>query len=100
MFPKHWELERIIRHAFAEILTNQKLIISNQEKQMAAIDDLNAAVTQLTTDVDALIAAQGTPDSAIEPVVANVNALDAQVKAALPAAPVAAVKPATKTVEN
>ena len=98
MFPFHWTLERIIKHAFAEILTNQKLIISNQEKEMAAIDDLNAAVTQLAADVAALIALPaGTSDAAIEAVVANINALDAQVKAALPAPP---ATPSAKPVEN
>lgn len=81
MFPEHWNSDQIIRFALAEILINQ-------EKQMAAIDDLNAAVTQLSTDVAALIAKpEGTSDAQIEAVVTSVNALDAQVKAALPTQP-------------
>lgn len=88
MFPSDWKLERIIRHAFAEILTNQKTIIQNQENEMAAIDDLTTAVATLNTDVQALLALpKGTSDAAIEAVVTSVNALDAQVKAALPPTP-------------
>ena len=88
MFPSDWTLERIIRHAFAEILTNQTTIIQNQENEMAAIDDLTTAVATLNTDVQALLALpKGTSDAAIEAVVTSVNALDAQVKAALPPTP-------------
>jgi len=59
-------------------------ILRNQETQMAAIDDLNAAVATLQTDVTALLAKPaGTPDAAIQAVTANVTALDATVKAAL-----------------
>lgn len=51
---------------------------------MAAIDDLNAAVAKLQTDVTALIAATKPVDLA--PVITAVNALDATVVAATPAA--------------
>lgn len=50
---------------------------------MAAIDDLNAAVATLQADVTALITAQTPVD--LTPVIAAVNAIDAQVKAATPA---------------
>lgn len=51
---------------------------------MAALDDLTAAVTQLSTDVQALIAKPtGTSDAQIEAVTASVQTLDAQVKTAL-----------------
>lgn len=51
---------------------------------MAAIDDLTAAVTQLSTDVQALIAKPaGASDAQIQAVTTSVQALDAQVKTAL-----------------
>lgn len=51
---------------------------------MAAIDDLTTAVTQLSTDVQALIAKQGgTSDAQIQAVTDQVNQLDATVKTAL-----------------
>lgn len=57
---------------------------------MPAIDDLNSALSTLSTDVQTLIAekvATGTPDSAIQAVTASVVALDASVKAAFTPAP-------------
>jgi outer membrane murein-binding lipoprotein Lpp len=51
---------------------------------MAVIDDLNAAVAQLKTDVEAYIAAhQGAvPVAQVQAVTTAVQALDAEVKAA------------------
>ena len=51
---------------------------------MAAIDDANAALAQLNTDVQALIAKQGgTSDAQIQQLTQNIQALDAQVKTAI-----------------
>lgn len=57
---------------------------------MAAIDDLNAAVAQLQTDVGALIVAFNTPnptESQVVAATANITAVDAAVKAALAPTP-------------
>ena len=51
---------------------------------MAQIDDLNTAISTLQTDVNALIAAQKPVD--LTAAIAAVNAVDATVKAATPAA--------------
>lgn len=53
---------------------------------MAQIDDLNAATAKLQTDVDTLLAAEGTPVVApdLSGVIAAVQAIDAQVVAATP----------------
>lgn len=55
------------------------------EKVMAAIDDLNSAFQQLSTDVQALAAkvGSGTPDSALQNLTSQVQQLDQQVKTAL-----------------
>jgi outer membrane murein-binding lipoprotein Lpp len=57
-----------------------------EEKLVSAIDDLTAAVTQLTTDVQALIAAfQSSNDtSAIEAQTAALTTLDQEVVTANP----------------
>jgi hypothetical protein len=84
------------------------------EKMSAASDALNAALTQLGTDISAEIAAfqaevtadlaaAGTPDSVIQSFTAKVQALDATVTAATaaatpapaPAAPAAPAAPTT-----
>lgn len=52
---------------------------------MAQIDTLNAAIATLQTDVNTLIAAQAPVD--LTAAIAAVNAVDATVKAATPAAP-------------
>ena len=51
---------------------------------MAQIDDLNTAIATLTTDINTLIAAQKPVD--LTSAIAAVNAADATVKAATPAA--------------
>lgn len=64
------------------------LVLDQQEKQMAAIDDLNTAVAGLVSAVETFIAKQppaGTPDSAIEAAVSTINAEAAKVTAATPA---------------
>lgn len=78
LVPEHWSFEKTVVRLLKEILINQEI-------QMAAIDDLNAAVSQLSTDVQALIAkpSGGTPDAAVQAVTDQVNALDQQVKTAL-----------------
>jgi hypothetical protein len=70
--------------------TSAKLdkILANQEKTMAAIDDLKAALAQLSTDIAAEIAAlqaalTGGNDAAIEDAVANMKALSAQLEASV-----------------
>lgn len=52
-----------------------------------SVDALNAAIAQLDTDVKALVAAGANtvPQSAVDVATAAVNAVDAEVKAALPA---------------
>jgi len=54
------------------------------EKIVAQIDDLNAAIAKLQTDVAALLAAQ-TPAVDLTAPIAAVNAIDATVTAAKPA---------------
>jgi hypothetical protein len=101
VFDRQQGLDPASREILAEIAElirvnnqNQAHVLSNQGTIMAAIDDLNAAVSKLTTDVGILITnsqgAGGTSDAAIEAAVATVQALDAQVVAATPAAPVVA----------
>lgn len=62
------------------------LVLENQEKIMAAIDDLKAAVAKLQTDIDALLAkpapTPGTSDADIAAVTEQVSAIDAKVVAA------------------
>ena len=75
----------------------ERLILDKLEKIMGDLTALNAAITQLTTDVGTLITdASGTSDqAAIDAATSNVTALDAQVQAALAAdAPPAAAAPA------
>ena len=65
-----------------------------------SVDALNAAVAQLSTDVQALIAqeqatsAGSVPQAQVDAVTATVTALDATVKAALTPAPAPVVPPA------
>lgn len=51
------------------------------EKIMAQIDDLNAAIAKLQTDVNTLLAKEPVPTDLTAPIAA-VNAIDAQVEAA------------------
>jgi hypothetical protein len=86
MFPETWTLRHLLRHCFAEILVNQHLILAIQETQMAAIDNLTANIAQLKTDVDALLALPaGVAEAAVQAAADAVAAVDAEVKAKLPA---------------
>jgi hypothetical protein len=67
-------------------------ILANQEKTMAAIDDLKAIVTKLAADVAAelaaLTAAQASGnDAAIEAAVANLQTLSAQLESSVSTGP-------------
>ena len=88
MFPEDWDHERLCRVALTQILIYAKKIHDNQEKQMSALTDLQAAVTKLQTDVNAFIAANsgGATDADLEALTTQVNAIDAIVNP--PAAPV------------
>lgn len=59
-------------------------VLINQERIMADLTRLNAATAKLATDVDALIASQGTTQTAIDTAAAAVEAVDAKVVAATP----------------
>lgn len=69
----------MVRHAFAEVLINQHKILEQQENQMSALTDLQAAVTKLQTDVNAFIAANtgGASDADLQALTTQVNAIDA-----------------------
>lgn len=63
-------------------------VLANQEKTMAAIDDLKAEVSQIATDVAAVLAALAAAqasgnDAAIEEQVANLKALSTQLEASV-----------------
>lgn len=88
------EDRHVFEHAalklLADILTTETLILHRIQESMSALTDLQAAVAQVTSDVQALIAsaAPGSiSDAAGEAVVASLNTLDAAVKAAIPAPP-------------
>jgi outer membrane murein-binding lipoprotein Lpp len=76
-----------------EVLELLKEIIHKENHIMSAIDDLNAAVTQLSTsisnEITALQAAlANNNDAAIETAVTNINALNTQLVASVtPPAP-------------
>ena len=72
---EHETLEHLIR-----------FILKTQEYFMADLTRLNASVAKLSTDVDALIAAQ-TPQSAVDAAQAAVDTVDAKVVSATPAPP-------------
>lgn len=82
MFPEHWTVEEVLRFGLAEILVNQ-------EKQMSALTDLQAAVTKLQTDVNAFIAANsgGASDADLQALTTQINAIDAVINP--PATPAA-----------
>ena len=78
-FPRHWTFEQAVLHLLSEILENQRI-------QMAAIDNLNSNIATLKTDVEALIAAtKDNSEAAIQSAADAVAAVDAEVKAAMPA---------------
>lgn len=63
-------------------------VLANQEATMAAIDDLKAALAQLSTDIAAEIAAlqaalTSNNDAAIEDAVTNMKALSAQLESSV-----------------
>ena len=66
------------------ILVMFAVIINNQRRIMGDLSKLNAATTKLSTDVDALIASSD--QTAIDAATAAVDAIDAKVVAATPAA--------------
>lgn len=68
----------------AKMVFDLTLLVGKQSMQ---IDDLNAAVAKLETDVEALLASTpvSTGDTDLAPVIAAVQAIDAQVVAATPA---------------
>ena len=88
MFPPKWSLAQILRHAICEILVNQKIIITHQEKTMSALTDLQASVTKLQTDVTAFITANsgGASDADLVALKAQIDAIDAQVAPPTPPA--------------
>jgi outer membrane murein-binding lipoprotein Lpp len=72
-------------------------LLANQEKTMSALTDLQAAVEQLSTDVNAFVTANsgGANDAQLEALTAQVQAIDAVVNPPAPAAPPPAAPPAT-----
>lgn len=73
-----------IRHLLYTVLTNQERQIKNQEREMAAIDDLQANVAKLSADVDALLAKpMGVPEAQVQAQADAVAAVDAKVVQAL-----------------
>lgn len=70
------------------VATRLDQILAQQEKTMAAIDDLKAALAQLSTDIAAEIAAlqaalTSNNDAAIEDAVTNMKSLSAQLEASV-----------------
>ncbi len=60
-------------------------VLSAQERQMAAIDDAKAHLTEVQSDVQTLLAkpAGGVPEADVQAIADALATLDAQVKAAL-----------------
>lgn len=59
-------------------------ILENQRKIMAAIDNANANLAQLKTDVEALLAKPaGIPEAEVQAIADAIAALDVSVKAAI-----------------
>ena len=87
MFPAKWDIVRVIRHAFCEMLVNQKIIITNQENQMSALTDVQDSITKLQADVTAFIAANsgGATDAQLLALKTQIDAIDAQVAPPPPA---------------
>lgn len=69
-----------------QIIANQKTILSDEAKEMAALDDLNAAVAALTTEVGV--------------VVTNMNTLMSDLQAALAAANPTAIEAAVTGINS
>jgi outer membrane murein-binding lipoprotein Lpp len=90
MYKWLWmQAKRIIRDRRAAL--HRRKIKRLERKIMAKFDTLNANITELGTDVDALIAAKGQEDPAIQTAIdaaaTAVQAVDTKVKAALPTTP-------------
>jgi hypothetical protein len=72
---------------FNKVPSWAQVVLKNQEKIMAAIDDLNTAVATLTTTISTLITnittalANDTSSTAVETAVTSLNALNAQLVA-------------------
>jgi len=83
MWPfKDEDEEKWNRHLLYRIVEQQRRVTKKQEIVMAAIDDLNAAVAKLSTDVNTLLSGV-TPNSAVVATTAAINAIDTTVVAAI-----------------
>lgn len=81
MIPEHWPLDRVIRHCFAEIITNQILEHREREKLMATLEETLAAVNDLSAKVDAFVAShQSTEAADLDQVKAAVEAVAAKLQ--------------------
>lgn len=74
--------------AYLNLPAKIDLVLAKQEATMAAIDDLKAALAQLSTDIAAEIAAlqaalTSNNDAAIEDAVTNMKALSAQLESSV-----------------
>lgn len=79
-WPPQWTFTWLVKHALAEIITNQHRILVNQEKEMAALDNAKAALAQLTTDVQALLSKPfGVAEADVQALADQITALDAQI---------------------
>ena len=87
MFPPNWNHETLTWRAFAEIITNQELILKQGKQTMSALSDLQDSVSKLQTDVNAFVAANsgGANDSQLVALKAQVDAIDAVVNPPAPA---------------
>lgn len=90
MFPEHWSLSQIIRHAVKEILLNHKPHRERDKLIMAALDDVKAALaavsdkeTALGVKLDAFIAANsgGASDADLQALIPALQALGAGIDA-------------------
>lgn len=78
---------RALRHIGQQL----EQVLTNQETQMASTQELTDAVGVLSTDVAALVSAgqSGINPADLDPLLTQINDLDATVKAATPVAPTA-----------
>ena len=85
VFPEHWTWEEIFEYAFAEILTNQRILLHNQARFqgeiMSKLTDFQAKLVKLQADVTAFVAANsgGASDADIDALSASVDQIDALV---------------------
>lgn len=79
------------RRSFFSVIFKSSLTRKEFHSLMSKFDDLKSSVATLQADVTTLLSQPaGTSDADIQAVTDSVTAIDAQVKAALPAAPPAA----------